>query len=68
MKKFLLLSLCFTIKISAFSQTVDLNGVTLGFAAGYNINLSKVYDYSLSPGSEKLLNIQPLSRGSFGIS
>jgi hypothetical protein len=67
MKKIILIILILTIKMSAFAQqTVDLNGVTFGFAAGYKTNLDKTYEYSLSP--EQALKIQPLNKQSFVIS
>lgn len=56
-------------KMTAFAQqTVDLNGVTFGFAAGYKFDLDKTYEYALSPGAQPALKIQPISKQSFVIS
>lgn len=52
----------------AFSQAANLNGVTFGFGAGYNVSLDKTYDYSLTTDASHNLKIQPLNKGSFVIS
>jgi len=52
----------------AFGQATNLNGVTFGFGAGYNVGFDKTYDYSLTTDASHNLKIQPLNKGAFVIS
>lgn len=68
MKKIILILLTVFPCIITFAQTVDLNGVTFGFGAGYSASMDKTYDYTLTTDIKHKLNIQPLNKGAFVIS
>ncbi|HTI58575.1 hypothetical protein [Mucilaginibacter sp.] len=68
MKKIILGIVLISIINTAFGQTVDLNGVTFGFGAGYSHTFDKTYDYSLTPDANHNLKLQPLSKDGFVIS
>jgi len=68
MKKIIFTLMLIGLTTLAFSQAANLNGVTFGFGAGYNVSLDKTYDYSLTTDASHNLKIQPLNKGSFVIS